>query len=155
MHRRRIRFVCALVAILVSGGISPAGASDENDIRMLVGRYVEARNGRDETALRNLFTSDADQLVSNGEWRRGVEALIRGAMASSRKEAGNSSITVESVRFVTPDVAIVDGRYRTSSDQGVVRNMWTTLVTRRTDANWRISAIRNMVPAPVVSSHSR
>lgn len=98
--------------------------------------------------MRSLFTPDADQLVSSGEWRRGIDNLVRGAMASSQKETGTSSITVETVRFLEPDIAIIDGRYRTTSSTGDVRNMWTTLVLKRTVDGWRITAIRNMLPVP-------
>ncbi|HEX4773014.1 MAG TPA: SgcJ/EcaC family oxidoreductase [Bryobacteraceae bacterium] len=125
---------------------SPTG--DEAAARDVVARYMQARNQKDETAVRSLFTPDADQLVSSGEWRRGIDNLVRGAMASSQKETGTSSITVETVRFLEPDIAIIDGRYRTTSSTGDVRNMWTTLVLKRTVDGWRITAIRNMLPVP-------
>jgi hypothetical protein len=55
---------------------------------------------------------------------------------------------VESLRMVTPDVAIADGRYElTGLAGGATRSMWTTLVLKRTEKGWRISAIRNMLPA--------
>jgi hypothetical protein len=98
--------------------------------------------------VRRLFTPDADQLVSTGEWRKGLADLVRGTSASSRKEAGTSSITVEAVRLIDKDVSIVDGRYRTVSLNGARRDMWTTLVLKRVGAGWRIAAIRNMLPAP-------
>ena len=126
-----------------------AYGQDESAIRDLVQKYVDARNNRDAEATRALFTPDADQLVSSGEWRKGLDALIRGAMASSAKEAGNSSITVQAVRFLTPDIAIVDGRYETSN-----RKMWSTLIVKRASGGWRIAAIRNMLPAPVGGSHT-
>ena len=70
-------------------------------------------------------------------------------MASSRSTGGKRTITVESVRFVTPEVAIADGRYElTGLAGGATRSMWATLVLRRTEAGWRIAAIRNMLPAP-------
>jgi uncharacterized protein (TIGR02246 family) len=127
--------------------------ADQKAIRDLVQQYVAARNAKSPQATRRLFTDDADQLVSSGEWRRGLDSLVRGAMASSQKETGTSSITVESVRLITPDVAIADGRYVTSSigtmaDPATVRKMWTTLIVKRTEAGWRIAAIRNMLPAP-------
>jgi hypothetical protein len=44
---------------------------------------------------------------------------------------------------VTPDVAIVDGEYKTGTD---ARRLWTTLIVKRVAAGWRISAIRNAAP---------
>jgi uncharacterized protein (TIGR02246 family) len=124
-------------------------AADEEAARNLVAQYMQARNQKDEAAVRRLFTTDADQLVSSGEWRKGIDHLVRGAMASSQKETGTSSITVESVRMLQADVALVDGRYRTTSAGGDMRNMWTTLILKRTAEGWRITAIRNMLPAPM------
>jgi uncharacterized protein (TIGR02246 family) len=141
--------------LLAAEGYSqtPPNNSGERQIRELVQKYVDARNGKDEQATRSLFTPDADQLVSTGEWRRGIDSLVQGAMASSRKETGTSSITVESIRFLEPDLAIADGRYETIT-AGADRKMWTTLIVKRTDAGWRISAIRNMLPSPNSPSHS-
>src|SRR5262245_3657409 len=84
---------------------------DEAAIRELVSKYVDARERIDPKAVEELFTSDADQLVSSGEWRRGRDAVVRGTMASSSSSGGKRTISVESVRLVTPDVAIADGRY--------------------------------------------
>ena len=130
-------------------GQAPQNSSDDDAIHKLVANYMAARNTHDPQATRALFTSDADQLVSSGEWRKGIDALVRGAMASSQKEASKSSIVVESIRFIDPNVAIADGRYETiSATTGASRKMWTTLVVKRVGSEWRIAAIRNMLPAP-------
>jgi uncharacterized protein (TIGR02246 family) len=120
----------------------------EAAIREVVAKYVDARERIDPKSVEELFTSDADQLVSSGEWRKGREAVVSGAMASSRNSGGKRSITVESVRFLAPDVAIADGRYELAGlAGGETRRMWTTLVLKRAGNSWRIAAIRNMLPA--------
>ncbi len=122
-------------------------SSDDPALRAVIQRYVEVRNHFSEKALRELFTPDADQLVSSGEWRRGLENLVQGAAASSKKENGRSSVVVENMRLLGPDIAIVDGRYETSSvGASSPRKMWSTFVLRRADGHWRIAAIRNMLP---------
>ena len=126
---------------------TPGAEQDTQAVRDVVARYVKARNDKDSDAVRRLFTTDADQLVSTGEWRRGIDKLVRGAMESSQRERSQSSIQVENVRFLDADVGIADGRYRTTSLSGATREMWTTLVLKRTGTEWRIAAIRNMLPA--------
>jgi uncharacterized protein (TIGR02246 family) len=140
----------AIVFALLSGTLSAQTPPDQDEqkIRGVVAEYMAARNENSPEAVRKLFTPDADQLVSTGEWRKGLADLVRGTSSSSRKEAGKSSITVESVRLVDRDVSIVDGRYRTVSLNGATREMWTTLVMKRIGTDWRITAIRNMLPAP-------
>lgn len=122
-----------------------AAQDHEAEIRGLVARYLAAREEADATRVAELFTADADQLVSSGEWRRGREALVRGAMASSRTNEGRRTVSVESVRLLTADVALADGRYEIAG--AVTRRMWSTFVIKKTPEGWRIAAIRNMLPA--------
>ena len=122
---------------------------DEAAIKGVVAKYVDAREKRDAAAIEALFTRDADQLVSSGEWRKGREAVVKGTMASSEASGGHRTITVETVRFLTPDVALADGRYEIAGAGGAAaRKMWSTFLITRTAGGWRIAAIRNMLPAP-------
>ena len=138
-----------LFAVLTPGfEQAKTGSNDETAIRAVVSKYVDARERIDPKAVEPLFTEDADQLVSSGEWRKGREAVVKGSMASSTITGGKRTITVESVRFVTADVAIADGRYELANlASGASRSMWTTIILKRSGKEWRITAIRNMLPA--------
>jgi len=128
--------------------LTPAFAqSGEEPVRELVARYAAAREAMDPARVSALFTPDADQLVSSGEWRRGREALVQGAMASSRQNEGRRILSVESIRFLSPAIAIVDARYEIAGESGT-RRMWSTFIVHLTSGGWRIAAIRNMLPAP-------
>lgn len=116
--------------------------TDEVAVRDVVAKYVVARDAADPKAIGALFTSDADQLVSSGEWRKGHDDVVKGTVASSARETGKRTITVEWVRFVTKDVALAEGRYEIGE-----RKMWTSLILKREPSGWKISAIRNMLPA--------
>ncbi|MGA3238025.1 MAG: SgcJ/EcaC family oxidoreductase [Bryobacteraceae bacterium] len=150
-HALRAPWAC-LACILVSGPLlaqSRAGAArDEAAVRAIVQQYMDARDRQDTHALEALFTADADQLVSSGEWRKGRAEVVRGTLASSQSTGGKRTITVTSVRFPAPGVAVADGHYDlTGLAGGQNRNMWTTLVVTRGADGWRIAAIRNMLPA--------
>ena len=134
-----MRLALAFCFVLIS---LPVEAQDDKDVREIVQKYLDARERRDAKAVEALFTSDADQLVSSGEWRKGRDAVVSGTLASSDANAGRRTITVESARFVTRDTAVVDGRYELGE-----RKMWATFVMTRTPAGWKIAAIRNMLPA--------
>ncbi len=114
-------------------------------MRTVVHTYVNARELQDSAAIEALFTADADQHTPSGEWRRGRAEVIRGSLASSKQNPGSRSIIIETVRFITPDVAIADGPYEITTGGGV-RRMWTTIILERERGTWRIAAIRNMVP---------
>ncbi|MGH9309004.1 MAG: SgcJ/EcaC family oxidoreductase [Vicinamibacterales bacterium] len=135
-----------LFTAIASAHQTPPPSDRDAAIREVVKAYVDAREKIDPAATSALFTDDADQLTSSGEWRKGREALVRGSMASSRNNAGKRTITVETIRFPTEEVAIADGRY-TIAGEGATRNMWTSFVLVRSNDRWRITAIRNMLPA--------
>jgi uncharacterized protein (TIGR02246 family) len=129
-------------------GEPTAPSADETAVRAVVQSYVEAREARDPKAIEPLLTEDADQLVSDGTWRRGRDALVRGMLESSKRNPARRAITVESVRFLSPEVAMVDGRYsQKGAEAGKDREMWTTITLKRVAGGWRIAAIRNMLPA--------
>src|SRR5947207_10731275 len=135
---------CLIFTLSLLAQSPPNRAGDEAAIREVVKKYVDARDRKDPQAIEGLFTSDADQLVSSGEWRKGRAEVVRGTLASSQSMAGKRTISVESIRFVTPDVAIADGRYEIAPVAGgESRRMWTTLLLTRGSGGWRISAIRN------------
>ena len=125
---------------LFAAQLAPA-SGDEAAVREMVKRYADARDVSDPKAIGALFTDDADQLVSNGEWRRGRDALVRGMLSSSARETGKRILAVESVRFVDRDIAIADARYEIGD-----RKMWSTFIMKRGSGGWRIEAIRNMLP---------
>lgn len=147
MTRRPVLMALGLVLAL-----TPAAGSgqtrNEDAIRGLVKQYLDARDRGDAEGVRSLFTDDADQLVSSGEWRKGREAIVTGTLASTKRSGGNRTITVETIRFPAPGVAIADGRYEiTGSPSQADRRMWSTFLMVRQAQAWRISAIRNMLPA--------
>ena len=123
----------------------PSPSADEQAVRDVVRQYVNARELKEPKAIESLFTEDADQHTTSGEWRRGRAQVVPGTLESSARNPGARRITVESVRFISPDVAIADGPYDIGGGDNV-RRMWTTIVLRREAATWRIAAIRNMVP---------
>jgi uncharacterized protein (TIGR02246 family) len=135
--------LCIAAAVSVTAQSPAVSKADEAAVRDIVQRYTQARELNDPATIEALFTADADQYTSSGEWRRGVPALVKGMRDTSARNPGVRAIAIAAVRFVTPDVAIVDGDYKTGTDS---RPLWTTLVVKRESKGWRIAAIRNMAP---------
>jgi len=146
----RIRAMCLIPVAwgaVVLAQTPPKQASDEAAVREVVRQYVNARERRDPRATEALFTADADQLTTSGEWRKGREAIVKGTQVSSERNPGQRAIRIETVRFPLPDAAIADGPYEiTGPSDGGSRKMRTTFFLVRTPQGWRISAIRNMMP---------
>jgi uncharacterized protein (TIGR02246 family) len=143
--------LCVLMASVhfASTGPAQSKAGDEAAVRAVVANYVAARERGDAAAVAAVFTETVDQLTSSGEWRRGRDALVRGTLASSKTNSGARTITIKTVRFPAADVAIADGEYVIAATSSAsTRNMWTSFVMIRSGGQWRIDAIRNMLPAP-------
>ena len=68
--------------------------------------------------------------MSSGEWRRGRDVLVKGVL-SSTQAGGKRTTTVETVRFLTPDAAIVDARYEIVGGAYVERRMWSSFIMAR------------------------
>ncbi|HWE36101.1 MAG TPA: SgcJ/EcaC family oxidoreductase [Isosphaeraceae bacterium] len=156
MDRRR--FFVAASGLAGSAAIATADEppADEAAVREVIRRYVDAREAGDAKAIEPLLTTDADQLVSDGTWRRGREALVKGMLESSRRNPAKRTITVESVRMLAADVALADGRYvQKAQAGGQDRSMWTSITLKRTADGWRIAAIRNMLPAGAAAAEGR
>jgi uncharacterized protein (TIGR02246 family) len=117
------------------------------DIYILIDNYAQAREKKDTALLKNILTNDVDQLVSSGEWRNGIKEAIQGMMQSSGNNPGTRKLTVEKIRFLDAENAIADARYEIKSKEGDTRKMWSTFVVVNINGQWKIAAIRNMLPS--------
>lgn len=120
--------------------------ADSNEILHLINQYSDARENRDTLLLKQILTSDIDQLVSSGEWRNGMGDAVKGMLASSSSNPGDRKLTVEKIKFLAENTALVDARYIITNPNQTLRKMWSSFVVVRNKNNWQISAIRNMLP---------
>lgn len=126
---------------------SPSSSDKDDAIRALIDQYSLARQTKDTSLLKQILTTDVDQLVSTGEWRREFSASLAGMLRSSVRNTGNRTLTVEHIRYPQPEVGIVDCIYEILNEDGSVRKMWSTFIVIVEDDRWKITAIRNMLPA--------
>ncbi len=150
MNRRRFLAgtSCIATATATAAAAAPEEGGGEAAIRQVIQRYVDAREASDPKAIETLFEPDADQLVSDGTWRSGARQLVAGMLESSRKNPAKRTISINSIRILTADVALADGRYlQKAREGGNDRDMRTSITLKRGPLGWRIAAIRNMLPA--------
>jgi uncharacterized protein (TIGR02246 family) len=133
-------------SVLYGQSVKPT-AAQEQEIRAVIDKYSEAREKNDTVLLKNILGHDVDQLVSTGEWRDGIAASVKGMLRSSSGSPGTRVLTVDKIRMLTSQVALVDCRYEIKSPNGDVRKMWSTFVLVLNEKTWKIGAIRNMLPS--------
>lgn len=122
-------------------------AEQKKAITTLIDQYSEAREKNDTALLKKILTTDVDQLVSNGEWRKGIASAIDGMLKSSGNNPGTRTLSIEAIKMLSSNVAITDCRYEIQNTNGTVRKMWSTFIVVADKGVWKISAIRNMLPA--------
>ena len=134
--------------VFLSGQDAPVNKKLQKAITSLIDQYSQARETRDTALLKTILTPDVDQLVSTGEWRRGINAAVEGMMKSSANSPGTRTLNVEKIQAITGSSAIVDCRYEIQNADGTARKMWSTFIVITDKRTWKIRSIRNMLPAP-------
>ena len=119
----------------------------KQEIYSLIEKYTQSRETLDTVLLKSILTPDIDQLVSSGEWRTGIEGAMKGMVRSSTSNPGKRTLKVEKIRFINPESAIADARYEIENADGTSRKMWSTFIVIQENKKWKITAIRNMLPA--------
>jgi len=145
-----IRLIILLNLVLFSSTYGQSNQPNEKDrkaIHSLIDQYSLARENRDTVLLKTILTSDIDQLVSTGEWRTGLPSAVKGMLNSSASRPGTRTLTVDKIKLTSASNAIVDCRYEIKNDDGTVRKMWSSFIIVFENGVWKISAIRNMLPA--------
>lgn len=151
-----------LTAVFMMALAAPAfaqatGGGDEAAIRGVLQQHDDTRNKADWKALSALFTEDAEQFTSAGEWRRGraeIEKGVAQGMATAYK-GGKYTTTVGKVRMLAPTVALVDAAFEIGNISGGARRGHSTYALVKSGGQWRIAAVRSMVPTAVGSTPAR
>lgn len=139
----RVLFLSMLVCQIA---FAQTDAETYREITALIGKYAEAREKSDTALLKQILLPEVDQLVSTGEWRIGISAAVDGMLQSTTHAPGTRTLAVDKLKLLTATSAIVDCRYEIKGNNSK-REMWSTFVVVKHQNSWRISAIRNMLPA--------
>ncbi|TDH26983.1 DUF4440 domain-containing protein [Segetibacter sp. 3557_3] len=135
------------MSTLVGAQSAQPNQRHKDQISALIDSYSLAREQRDTALLRRIMTKDVDQLVSTGEWRYGIDAAVSEMIKSSANRPGTRTLIIEKMRTMGVDCVTVDCRYEIRDTGGTIRKMWSTFMIGKEKKNWKIAAIRNMLPA--------
>ncbi|MBM1104897.1 DUF4440 domain-containing protein [Aurantibacter crassamenti] len=117
------------------------------EITKLIANYSTARETKDAVLLKSILTDDIDQLVSSGVWRKGIAIALEGMQNSTKVNPGARTLTIDTIRHLNSESAIVDAKYQIENTDGSIRKMWSTFIVVKSKDLWKIAAIRNMLPA--------
>ena len=105
--------------------------------QQIIAALNEYISGKDAQPVSVLFTNDAHPAE-----------LDRLAKLKTWSEMTPPRIVIKSVRFVTSDVALVDGSSMQYGSLILVRRIPILLVMKKQVTDWRIDSLRILVPAP-------
>ena len=140
-------FLLNLTGSFLYGQNNAPNEQQQKAIAYLIDQYSQAREKRDTALMKTIMTTDVDQLVSTGEWRNGIAAAVEGMLKSSANTPGTRTLRIEKIRMFSVNSAIVDCRYEIQNTGGTTRKMWSTFIVVADKGIWKITAIRNMLPA--------
>jgi len=118
--------------------------ADEAAIHALLAENEAATNRRDAAGVAATFTPDADLWIASGPRFQGVDEIQRNEEKFYATPGFREwHATVESLRFIASDVAIVEQAVTTTFDSGDIHEN-TTVVVARNEAVWKMAAVRVM-----------
>jgi len=137
---------------------APAPSPEEKAIKDGVEAFEKLYSSANAEGLAELFQDDASIIDPEGNTTRGKPAIAE-MYATAFQEAPGLKIDskIAEVKFLTPDVARVEGQSQLSSTTGDAAefNKFSVLLVRR-DGKWRIAEIREYAaPAADVSPYER
>jgi uncharacterized protein (TIGR02246 family) len=121
-----------------------AAGPDEHAIRGGVEAFSKLYSSADAQGLAELFLDDAVLVDPEGNETKGKAALAQMYAAAFQESPGLKLETkVQEVRFLTPDVARVEGKSQLSAADGDADDFtrFSVLLVRR-DGKWRIAEVR-------------
>jgi uncharacterized protein (TIGR02246 family) len=143
-----------LAAVILLGMTSaPADRSpvrDDDTIRQMVGDAVRQLNQGDVSAIRAFWDEDADYVGIDGQFIRNRQAMEVFFAQLLKAGARTETATIERVRFLSSDLAIVDGSWTLRGAKGKGGKALPDIrgrgceIAQKKKGHWRFIATREM-----------
>ena len=148
---------CAVLFLTLAAGFAPAAqppkekpSADEEAILKNAETFLAAFHKGDAKAVAALWTADGDYTDTLGKRQAGRDAIQKGFAAFFAENKGAKlRIDIDSIKFITPEVAIEDGVTAVSvADGGPPSRAKYTIVHVKKDGKWSIGSVRETVYTP-------
>jgi uncharacterized protein (TIGR02246 family) len=138
--------------------MSPSGAASgheesERTIRSIVDQAISRLNQGDIAAFEDFWDEDADYVSVGGRLIKGrgqIQAFYR-EMANPSAEQPQQAVSIEQIRFITSDLATVDGSWTVTGARGAdgkelppIKGRGFEIVQKK-NGKWRFIVTREMV----------
>lgn len=144
MVRRDGGWLIAAVRVLPVVAPETDRTADEAAIHALLAENEAATNRRDAAGVAATFVPDGDIWIVGDLRISGLDEIRRNEEAFySTPGFQEWHSTIETIRFISPNMALVESTSVTTLDAGKIRSEETLVLTRR-NGDWRFAAVRVM-----------
>jgi uncharacterized protein (TIGR02246 family) len=122
---------------------------EEQAIRQVLARFYDGWNEHDVEKMVSVYAEDIDHINVFGEWHKGKASIAEDLRLlheghkvrrdGSIAPAGQKTYSIEKIRFVKPDVAVI--QVRSISAGG---NLGTYVMAKNKDGLWRVVSFTNV-----------
>jgi len=118
---------------------------DVDAVRSLVDQQIKGWDAGDAEAYASVFTADADYVTFLGSRHKGREAIAASYAPLFKRLLQGSRLDIEimQLRFVTPDVALIQATAAVRKRARRRNTRINTSVAVRTDGRWLFAASQN------------
>lgn len=124
---------------------------DERTIRTMVEQAISRLNKGDATAFDDFWDKDADYVSVDGRLIKGRSQIQVVFREMAKAGAGQQTVLIEQVRFITPELATVDGSWTVTGARSADGKDLPPIngrgfeVVQKKDGRWRFIVTREMV----------
>ena len=139
-----IALAAGVIAVRAMAAEPEAQPNEEAAVKAVADAYLAAYNRGDAKALADLWSEKGDWITPAGQRAHGRAAIERELESLfAANQGGQLEMVESSVRFVTPDVAIDEGRVRVTRPGEDASESTYFAVVARQDGRWKVDSLRN------------
>jgi uncharacterized protein (TIGR02246 family) len=144
MNKLSVLLFTIVATLSVRGALAQDHADDERAIRQNIERYLEAYQRRDAQSLAEFWGPNAEYVSPTSGQRVIGRAAIQAEFEAVFAEPGDAELQVSlsSIRFLTPDVALEEGVARVTRPGEAARRASYTAVHVKRDGKWLLESVR-------------
>ena len=126
----------------------PYDMEDEKVLQELIARLDASWTGQDAKVFAACFTEESTLRYHTGRTLQGRAQIEQNYLDyfSSKSEQERHMTLIRQVRFIRPDVAVIDGHVEIWRQQELRLHLLSTFVVTKEDGKWLISDVCLMVP---------